>query len=227
MSQGLNFSKVLNVCHINLNCLTNKIVHVSNLLSNYHIHILTISETWLNSQINDSTVNISGFQIVRSDNPGSARKHGVAIYICNSIKFHVVDCLLNVLTVYLIDFDVYLVSVYRPPSYSDTENSNLINYLLNFCCDKEVVVLGDFNLPSLNWRLDDLFSQYISPLDRQFYDVFSQVGLYQIVNESTHFPSGNILDLVLTTNSERIGLCNVLCPLPRCSHRVGGFFGFF
>ena len=41
------------------------------------------------------------------------------MYICNSVKFHAVDCLFNVLTIYSIDFDVYTVTVYRLPSYSD------------------------------------------------------------------------------------------------------------
>ena len=217
-SQGLSFSHILNICHVNLNCLTNKLNHVYNLLNEYKINLLGISETWLTQDITDATLYIPNYNIVRSDNPGSARKHGVALYVHVSLKFLVVEQLLNVLTVYLIDYDVYIIVVYRPPSYSEGDNMLLINYLLGFCCNKEVVLVGDFNLPTLCWNLNDVFSEYISPLDLQFYNTFIQLGLVQIVTSSTNFPSGNILDLFLTTDSERIGSCSVLAPLPRCCH---------
>ena len=76
----------------------------------------------------------------------------------------------------------------------------------------------DFNLPSLNWSLDNVYDEYISPLDVWYYNTFTRVGLEQIVKSATHFPSGHILDLVLTTNGERVGSCNILPPLPRCCH---------
>ena len=192
--------------------------YVTSLLYQHQIQILTINETWLTSEIADSTVNIPGYQIIRSDNPGLVKKHGVAIYISNSIKFVVVNCLLNLLVVYFSLYDIYLISVYRPPSYSFDENESIINFLLDFCCDKEIVLLGDFNLPSLNWSLDNVFDEYISPLDSWYFSTFTQIGLDQIVKNGTHFPSGHILDLVLTTNSERVGSCDILPPLPRCCH---------
>ena len=64
---------------------------------------------------------------------------------------------------------------------------------------------GDFNLPSLNWKLDDIFTQYVAPFDNSSYESFINAGLTQVVRESTCFPSGNILYLFFTSNSERVG----------------------
>ena len=42
--------------------------------------------------------------------------------------------------------------------------------------------------------------------------------LHYVVQESTNFPSGNIIDLCLVTNENRVGTCDVLHPFPNCSH---------
>ena len=199
--------------------MSNKVNLVQNFLISNNIDSLGISETWLTSEIEDSFINIPGYEIVRSDSPGLIRKHGVAMYVNNDIKFKIVDSYVNnVVIIYLFKFDIYIVTVYRPPSYSEFENNQLLNFICNFCQDKEVIVQGDFNLPSLHWELDDIFSEYVTPLDNLFFDSFISCGLHQVVKESTSFPSGNILDLFFTSNSERVGSCLVMPPLPRCSH---------
>ena len=215
----MSASQSLIICHVNLNCLTNKTNNVQNLLYDNNIDILGISETWLISDIGDSFVNVGGYEIVRLDNPGPVRKHGVAIYVKSDLKFEVISCsLINLLILYFEMFDIYVVIVYRPPSYDDVQNNLLLKFICDFCVDKEVIMQGDFNLPSLNWELHDIFSQYVAPLDNSFYESFINAGLTQVVRESTHFPSGNILDLFFTSNSERVGSYIVLPPLPGCSH---------
>ena len=39
-----------------------------------------------------------------------------------------------------------------------------------------------------------------------------------MVKAGTIFPSGNILDIILCSHRFRIGSCEVLAPLPHCSH---------
>ena len=120
---GLNFSCLVNICHVNLNCLINKINVVSNMLISYNIDVLGVSETWLTSDIPDSFVAISGYHIVRCDNPSLVKKHGVAIYIRNSINYlNVPSGVNNLAVIFLVDFGIYVVTVYRPPSYNNVEN---------------------------------------------------------------------------------------------------------
>ena len=52
----------------------------------------------------------------------------------------------NVLSFCLGNFNVYVVIVCRPPSYTDTENADLLAALEQVKHDKEVMITGDFNL---------------------------------------------------------------------------------
>ena len=81
--------------------------------------------------------------------------------------------------------------VYHPPSYTAVQNDVLINYLMLFCANKEVIVVGDFNLPSLKWNRD--ISRPTS-VDLKFFDCFTVLGLTQWVNQSTFLTFGNILE---------------------------------
>lgn len=53
----------------------------------------------------------------------------------------------NAAPVLLIDYDLWILSVYCPPSYSLHENEVFVLVILNFGEGHEVVVFGDFNLP--------------------------------------------------------------------------------
>ena len=186
------------------------------LLTNYHIDILGISESWLNHEVSDSFLNIPGYEIARSDSHCGTKKHGVAVYIKRGCKYQIVDCNVNnVLVVYLTSYNVYVITAYRPPSYVYSENCALINFLTNFSSDKEIYLQGDFNLPSIKWYLSDVFSSYVTPLETEFYEAFISIGLTQIVKCGTYYPSGNILDLCLVSDEERVLSCEVLPPLPQ------------
>ena len=43
-----------------------------------------------------------------------------------------------------------IVVVYRPPSCSLHDNNILIDFLSDFCINREVIVMGDFNLPFIS-----------------------------------------------------------------------------
>ena len=75
-----------------------------------------ITEAWLTNDIFYATVSICKYNLFRNDNPGQAHKHGVCLYVHDSIKCLQVDNVIpNVSSVYLSDFKVYAPVVYRPP----------------------------------------------------------------------------------------------------------------
>ena len=86
------------------------------------------------------------------------------------------------------------------------------------CQGREVVVLGDFNLPSLQWSAGDEMFVGVSQKDRLFFDCFVAAALTQWVTEATFVTSGNSLDLFLTSEVDRVGDIKVLAPFPRCDH---------
>ena len=178
-----------------------------------------VAETWLLPDVPDSFVALSGYALVRCDTTSGVRKHGVGLYIKSDIKFRFLDegCA-NVCCVHLVDFDVFVAMVYRPPSNGSDENTSICDFLYSFCDSREVLVLGDFNLPSVPWNDDNFLGTDLPPLQRGFVDCFFSLGLTQWVMSPTFVHSDNILDLVLTSEKDRLGDVVVHPPFPGCGH---------
>ena len=209
----------INVGTVNVNSLTNKTTFVHGLIENHDLDILGICETWLVSSMASSFVDLPGYVFCRGDVAGDVRKHGAGIYVRES--FHPVEVgvtLHNVVAVEIPRLACHIICCYRPPSYSEDENTALRNFIEEFCVGKTVIVLGDFNLPSLVWNEDGMTSGGESLADRLFLESFLLSGLRQWVCEGTFFPSGNMLDLFLTSDHDVVGDVSVLPPLPGCHH---------
>ena len=84
----------------------------------------------------------------------------------------------NVAAICLCGYDLWIMSAYRPPSNTVEMNLLLVDVILNFCEAHEVVILGDFNLPSLLWSASVEMSGAIQN-DQLFLDCFSAAGLSQ------------------------------------------------
>ena len=125
----------------------------------------------------------------------------------------------NMLAVHVLRFDFFIVVVYRPPSSSVFDNDRLLAFLMEFCYGKEVIILGDFNLPTVQWT-DNLFRTAPCSTDQGFVECFNSLGLTQWVAEPTYVPSGRTLDLVLISESDRVGSLPVCPPFPGCGHAV-------
>ena len=80
------------ISHLNIRSLIGKLDNLKLLMKNStkNVDILTLSETWLNNNIDDSEVNIPGYSIVRRDRQG-AMGGGVAIYFRDNLPFTVVN----------------------------------------------------------------------------------------------------------------------------------------
>ena len=210
---------ILRACTVNVNSVANKVNYINNLLLDEELDIMALSETWLTTSCSNSFIDIPGYSLCRGDVNGCVRKHGAALYISDRLNYvQVTVNLPNVAVVRLVDYNMHVLSIYRPPSYSTAENLALIEFISGFIPNKETILLGDFNLPSLKWSLDAVYGDYINPNDRMFLDCFLESGLTQWVNFGTFYPSGNILDLILSSDEDRIGEVFSVPPLPGCHH---------
>nr|CAH7767653.1 unnamed protein product [Callosobruchus chinensis] len=70
-------NKFLSICHLNVRSLLSDFDRFAQLINN-KFNIAAITETWLNSDIDDSTVSTEGYQLFLSDR--GSRGGGVAIY---------------------------------------------------------------------------------------------------------------------------------------------------
>ena len=120
----------------------------------------------------DSFISIINYDLMRADSLSDLRKHGIAMYIKNYFKYEILQVDVSNVVANFISYGFNVVTVYSPPSNSTYINNILLNLLCNFCNDKEVVVQGDFNLPSIHWNLEDIFSVYVAPLDLEFLYIF-------------------------------------------------------
>lgn len=71
--------KGLRLGHLNICSLRNKVVDVAEILTEYKLHMLAISETHLNSAINSDVLKIEGYNLFRLDR-GAIKGGGVAVY---------------------------------------------------------------------------------------------------------------------------------------------------
>ena len=96
--------------------------------------------------------------------------------------------------------------MYVPPSVEDSYYQHLSELLSSLPLDKDVLILGDFNSPDIDW---DLLHGGTS-LSSSFCDLTVNLNLRQF---STHI-AGNTLDLILTNSDNLIDDVIILEPLP-------------
>jgi hypothetical protein len=118
---------------VNVNSLISKVNYVSHWIEQEGLSVVSVCETWLVASMSSSFVAFPGFRIVRGEVEGETRKHGTCLYVSNHLAYVPVDvALANVACVHLVDIDVFVLSVYHPPSYSYLHNANLISFYVNF-----------------------------------------------------------------------------------------------
>ena len=121
--------------------------------------IIAITETWTNTDICNSFLNIPGYKIVTRKDRGdttNGRGGGILIYARSTLICQEVSTPLDIIQtaatqVQLSDSSLNVYVVYRSPN-SSTENNNKLNELLRTIPPNSIIV-GDFNYPSINWDL--------------------------------------------------------------------------
>ena len=200
--------------------ISSKLTSFCKFVQDNDLSVICVTESHLTSAISSSFVKLPHFNLFRNDVQGRVHKHGVCAYVHEGI---LVDCVTspmrNVLMFRLVKQDVFILVVYRPPSYTVSENEELVHVLHEQVLGKEVIIVGDFNLPNIQWKsVEELPTDHVPPLESMFLDVFSLSGLTQWVVEPSFPSSGNTLDLLLTSEEDRVGKVLLSPPLPACDH---------
>lgn len=116
----------------NLNSLVNKLNYIINLIEKHKIDILAISESWLNSEICSSVLNIKDYNFIRKDSHSDFRKHCICVYIRADINFSDVNNTVNnALSFKLIDYNLQIITIYCLPRYTNEENNQILDLLLS------------------------------------------------------------------------------------------------
>ncbi len=167
--EGVNLDQLsqlkgISLAHINIRSLFGKLEDISSILTRGNICIMGTSETWLNSSVPNSMINIPHYDLYRFDrNRNSGKQTGGGVCIYTHTKYNIIardelsTCTPDIETVWvqlaLKDTrPTYIACVYRPTSGNvestlDHLESQILDIRARGLCD--LVLLGDYNINSL------------------------------------------------------------------------------
>ena len=160
---------------------------------------LCFCETFLHDGIQDSEIQIPDFSIARSD-----RNSRVG----------------ELLILKLQSPSIIIIIIYRPPSCLDCDFIDVISraeqYILTIPAPlPNIILLGDFNFPLINWSNPN--SQ--CPLSSPLFHLSNHLFLSQQV--AKHTRNSNILDLIFSSNDliNSIDICDTFISDHRMSYK--------
>ena len=177
----------LSIAHLNVRGVVNKTDKLKLYVDNLGIKVFHVSETFLNSNIDSSLLNIPNYFIARRDR-NDRHGGGVLTYIHSSLKFVVLEEFDSILPESLTlcitqnSSKSFISSVvYRPPNSRASWLDQFSDYVSK-CKDKceDLILTGDFNV--------NLFSQ-----NKKWNNMVNQLGLFQVIQQPTRVQSSQTL----------------------------------
>ena len=214
---GLVSPRNMNDIHPTLNL--TKIMELQSFISLHKFDIIMLSETWLKPSIKNHEIfpftNYKVFRLDRSPhthpqdlaNPNKFKRNGGGVLIAVNSELGLnptivkSPCNAELLSVKLNlpgSKKICISNCYRVGTLGEnnlSEISNRLHYITKSKQIKGDLLLGDFNLDSVDWPS---FSSATNSLHNRFLSLFADLGFSQLLTSSTHY-LGNILDLCLTS----------------------------
>ena len=210
----------LSVCHWNLNSLSahklSKLTQLKAYISIYKHDFICLSETYLDSSIPDSLLEIDGYDLIRSDHPNDIKRGGVCIYYKESLPVMAINIpyLKEALLLEMTCNKKVIVSViYRSPSQNNCEFDSFLRSLERLLSDIKKskpflsVITGDFNAKSSYWWSEDINTSE----GLKLLSLTSTDGVSQLINEPTHLQTSNssCIDLILVWDYKKADSKNI------------------
>ena len=185
--------------------------------------IITIAETFLDT-VNIDLVceyQLQGYKLFNRDRI-NRRGGGVAIYVKNClnptlITHHNNNSEIISVTILTLLRPLNITVVYRRPGQTIDEDCEMYNTLTDTLQNNDSVIVGDFNLPNINWQnhtgVESESHRLLTFIDDNF--------LHQHVRHPTR--DNNILDLVISSQEHLITSTHVGEQLSKCDHNLVRF----
>ncbi|WP_293138076.1 reverse transcriptase family protein, partial [Moritella sp.] len=178
--------------------------------------LVILNETWLKPSIIDSEILPSGYNIFRLDRSNYThptdpsdlkkfRKNGGGVLIAARCDLDMtidqinLKCQAEILSIELKNPNgqkIIVSTLYRVGTLGISNYTRVQSYLQKIAKRRGIsnfTLIGDLNLSKTNWQN----SESSCDLEQSFIDMFSDLGLTQLINQPTH-DKGNTLDVVLT-----------------------------
>lgn len=209
----------LKVIYLNATSICNKLTELTELLHSDKPDIICITETWLREDTKPAIFNnYTIFRQDRSDRIGG----GVLIAIKTCFHVAIVEngqyddsiCECIFADVNLGNGVLRCGVVYRPPNASYDVSCALFEHVQqNLESVNDYIMLGDFNLPDINWSD---YSVTSSSIAAQLLTMCGRISAQQLVNFPTH--ESNILDLVFVSDENMVLSVDPLPPMSTTKH---------
>ena len=178
------------------------------------IHIIAITETWLDKKIEDAEVDIPGYKIYRKDR--DADGGGVAVYVRNDLSVIRREDLEDPnleglwLEITLPKSRGFLLGLYyRPPDSSDYLDGDFMARFtdvaeLTSSEGKEILLVGDFNC--------DFSAKRLTSGCKQLKSLFRTLSFIQFIDSPTRITkdTSTLLDLIATNCPQNISKSGVI-----------------
>lgn len=209
---------------INARSLRNKLSDFHALLSVTQPGLVFVTESWLEESITDGMIDPNGsYAVYRHDRAVrvgggvlalvSKQYNSYRLLLPNQFLLVEVECF-EIVT----DFTTYrFIVVYRPPDFNATgrDYAKRLYDCLRYLCDTRhtVIIVGDLNLPYINWIDAEAPDDNIHSLFLKF---CSDYGFEQYVNEPTR--DAHLLDLVLCNDPYVVNKLETTEPFSNSDH---------
>ena len=200
----------LHFIHLNARSLLPKMDEIRQFTARTKAAVIAVTETWLDSSIEDKEVELPGFYCYRRDR--NRNGGGVCLFIRSDLSF--IPCPeIQIETLEAAWVEIRLPKTkpivvgvcYRPPKQNDFyELLESVCIDSNVLMERECIVLGDFNTNLLMSTKNGLLVKFLH--------YCKVLGLEQLIMEPTRIDgySKSILDLVLVTDRNNISCSGVL-----------------
>lgn len=120
--------------------------------------MLFISETFLNSKINDNDIIIEHFNVIRQDRNNDKAGGGLIAHFRKDLNIKRVDefpkffgCIesLWLKLIYPLSTPIFICGLYRPPNTTTADLYDFHTFLRNFNLEQEIILCGDMNFDLL------------------------------------------------------------------------------
>ena len=195
----------LHTFYANARSIVNKLDLLELEMSQRNYDLIVLTETHLDHSILDSEIFPSHYTVFRKDRTTSGRHGGgvlIAVRDCIPPTLRVThQCESELLFIDLLFSHKRRITLgvfYRPPGGDTKPLEDLRICIQELNSSAELILLGDFNLPDIDWSCNRALHQ--SDIYVHLIDIIQDNFLTQLVREPTR--NQNILDLVISTSPD-------------------------
>ncbi|XP_073519598.1 uncharacterized protein [Phyllobates terribilis] len=206
----------------NARSLTNKMDELEAEISTGNYDIVGITETWLDESY-DWAVNLQRYSLFRRDRR-NRKGGGVCLYVKTCLKPTIredvwegneeVESLWVEIHGAKNNNKIIIGVCYKPPNIAEATESLLMRQIDEVAKNNEVLIMGDFNYPDIDWETESCRSQK----GNRFLSIIKDNYLSQLVQEPTRGTA--LLDLILTNRPDRITEVQVGGHLGNSDHNI-------